>query len=181
VGERDVLSPVLVPPVFEEEGVRGSAGGGRGEAATRSRSARSRSAFFECRKSRGATRPLAVTKIWPKRELRSLIGITPRWTARNLRGDAEDGADLSRGDETLRGQGEARAITSAFASESVARSREQESRHRESSGEPNDFSHKPRADPARGYLLGFRRALDRPVSCSSWQKGSHDIGYARPS
>lgn len=59
--------------------------------------------------------------------------------------------------------------------------RERARRHRKSTNKPNDFSHKPKTTlRVRGYLLGFRRALRRAQSCSSWQKGSHDIGYAPP-
>lgn len=38
--------------------------------------------------------------------------------------------------------------------------REWARRHRKYTGEPNDFSHKPKTTlRVRGYLLGFRRAL----------------------
>lgn len=43
------------------------------------------------------------------------------------------------------------------------RIRERTRRHRKSTDDPNDFSHKPKTTlRVRGYLLGFRRALGRP-------------------
>lgn len=62
------------------------------------------------------------------------------------------------------------------------RIREWARRHRKSTGEPNDFSHKPKRRPCAREATcsdSGEPSLGKAPSCSSWQKGSHDIRYAR--
>lgn len=60
------------------------------------------------------------------------------------------------------------------------REREGERLHRKSTDEPNDFSHKPKTTLyAREATCSDSGMPSTGLSCSSWQKGSHDIGYAR--